>query len=94
MTNHPNRKTRITVDSYGDVTVERDDPFTGERCVTTYFCSGTYVRVRDREGRHPQVCVGLASRGPTLMASRETLPDVIRKELRRAQAVERRELSR
>ena len=39
----------------------------------------------------PQVCERLACSGSTLMASRETLPDVIRREYRRMRAEERAE---
>ena len=90
-------KTTITVDS-NNVTVERDDPFTGERSSTTYFAphapSGQagYVRIRDSAGRYPQVCYRLNSTGNTLMATPETLPAVIRRELRRRNAADRREL--
>lgn len=91
-------KTKITVSSRG-VTVERDDPFTGVRSTTTYFVphiSGGqpgYVRVRDAAGRHPQVCEGLWQSGATLMATVESLPRVIRRELRRRVSAERRELA-
>ena len=91
-------KTKITVDS-NNVTVERYDPFTGERSSTTYFAphssSGQagYVRVRDTAGRFPQVCDRLNSTGNTLRATPETLPAVIRRELRRRNAVDRRELN-
>lgn len=90
-------KTKITVDS-NDVTVDRDDPFSGERTSTTYFAPHTssgsagYVRIRDSAGRFPQVCVGLNSTGHTLMATPETLPAVIRRELRRRNAADQREL--
>ena len=90
-------KTKITVDS-NNVTVERDDPFTGERSSVTYFAPHMsdgkpgYVRIRDAAGRYPQVCDGLNSTGDTLMATPETLPAVIRRELRRHNAADRREL--
>ena len=92
-------KTKLTVSS-NNVTVERDDPFTGERSSTTYFApyisngSAGYVRVRDAAGRYPQVCERLNSTGNTLMATPETLPAVIRRELRRRNAADRRELDR
>ena len=82
-------KTKITVDS-NNVTVERDDPFTGERSRITYFAphmSGGkpgYVRIRDTAGRYPQVCERLNSTGNTLMATPESLPRVIRRELDRS----------
>ena len=90
-------KTTVTVDS-NNVTVARDDPLTGERRITTYFVphmsdgKAGYVRVRDTAGRYPQVCDGLNSTGDTLMATPETLPAVIRRELRRRNAADRREM--
>ena len=92
-------KTKITVES-NNVTVDRDDPFSGERCTTTYFVGNTTngklgsVRIRDGAGRYPQVCERLESTGNTLMATTETLPTVIRRELRRRNAADRRELTR
>jgi len=90
-------KTKITV-VLNDVTVQRDDPFTGERTSRTYFAPHTssgqpgYVRIRDSAGRYPQVCEKLYGGGNTLMATPDTLPSVIRRELRRRVASERREL--
>lgn len=92
-------KTRITLDLH-DVTVERDDPYTGERTSTTYFVPSTlngspgYVRIRDKAGRYPQVCDHLGSRGETLTATPETLLAVIRREHRLRVAAERRDLNR
>lgn len=92
-------RTVITV-SCNNVTVERDNPFSGERESTTYFAphmSGGkpgYVRIRDAAGRYPQVCERLSSTGHTLMATPETLPAVIRRELRRQAAAERVVLGR
>lgn len=91
-------KTKITVNS-NEVTVERDDEFVGRRTTTTYFVphmssgQSAYVRIRDRAGRHPQVCEGLNSTGSTLIATPETLAAVIRRELRRRVAADRRELA-
>jgi len=91
-------KTKITV-VLNDVTVERDDPFTGERISRTYFAPHTlsgeagYVRIRDSAGRYPQVCEKLYGGGNTLMATPDTLPSVIRRELRRRVADEQRELA-
>jgi len=88
-------KTTIVTDR-NNVTVERDDPIFG-RTSTTYFVpvSATgragYVRIRDARGQYPQVCEGLSSTGNTLMATPETLPTVIRRELRRLRNTERRE---
>jgi len=86
-------KTKITVES-NYVTVERDCPYTGDRKSITYTVRSDgalgYVRVYDDAGRYPQVCVGLTDRGETLMATAETLPAVIRQELRRAQRSERK----
>jgi hypothetical protein len=78
-----------------NVTVERDDPYTG-RTSTTYFVPHTmrgaegYVRIRDSAGRYPQVCERLYGGGDTLMATPTTLAAVIRRELRRRVADERR----
>ena len=88
-------RTKIT--SHGNsVTVERDDPVTDKRVVVTYFVPRPegYVRIRDRAGRYPQVCVGLAPTGDALTATPDGLLAVIRRELRRAQAYERREMRR
>ena len=88
-------RTRITLDS-NNVTVARDNPFSGERETTTYFVGRTsdgksgYVRIRDAAGRFPQICEGLAGTGPTLRATPESLPRVIRRELRRQAASEQR----
>lgn len=62
----------------------------GEIKTTTYFVSygerGGYVRIRDAEGRNPQVCDMLWPTGPTLWATTATLADVIRREHRRGRA--------
>ena len=87
-------RTKITVE-YNNVTVERDDPFSGERRIVTYFAphAGGYVRIRDRDGHFPQVCEGLRGTGNTLrVSSAIELPALIRRELRRLIANERREL--
>ena len=90
-------KTKIVVDA-NDVTVTRDDPYSGERISITYFVPhistghAGYVRIRDSAGRYPQVCEKLYGGGNTLMATPETLAIVIRRELRRRVASERREL--
>jgi hypothetical protein len=84
-------KTKITVDG-NEVTVERDD-ISGERTITRYYVpyGGGYVRIRAPFGREArQVCKGLYERGPTLTATVERLPGVIRRELRRRNAIERR----
>ena len=78
-------RTHISSDG-SDVTVTRTCPLTGERDTTTYFVRGLsegYVCIRDAAGRFPQVCERLSSTGPTLRATTETLPAVIRRELRR-----------
>jgi len=87
-------KTKITVDS-NNVTVERDDPITGERETTVYFAphNGGYVRIRDSAQRFPQVCDGLQSTGNALsVSSAVELAAVIRRELRRCVSIERRVL--
>lgn len=95
MTNHPNRsqRTKFIVED-NTVTVDGENPWTGEREVITYFVpwKGGYVRISDKQCRYPQVCVGLANRGPTLTATVETLPDVIRREYRRSKHIYKREL--
>lgn len=89
-------KTKITVDR-NNVTVVRDDVFTGERRTTVYFAPHTsdgsagYVRIRDGGG-YSQVCERLESAGSTLMATPESLPRVIRRELRRRNAADAREM--
>ena len=85
-------KTKITVDG-NEVTVERDDPVSGERTTTCYYVphGGGHVFVRVPFGRETAVaCKALYERGPTLTATVETLPAVIRRELRRRNAIERR----
>jgi hypothetical protein len=84
-------RAKITTDGH-NVTVEMDDELTGERVRTTYFCMGEYVHIRDAAGRYPQVCERLSGSGSTLRATDETLPAVIRRELRRRREAERREL--
>lgn len=86
-------RAKLTIDGH-NVTVERDDELTGERTRTTYFCWGEYVHIKDRAGRYPQVCEHLNSLGSTLRATDETLPAVIRRELRRRREAWRRELAR
>jgi hypothetical protein len=89
-------RTKITA-QFNDVTVERTDLITGERTRTTYFVPHVsdgragYVRIRDTAGRYPQVCERLYGTGNTLMATEATLGAVIRRELRRRVAAERRE---
>lgn len=88
-------KTKITVDRH-TVDVERDDPITGERKTTTYFVrkdsedASGYVCILDPARKYPQVCKSLGSTGSTLRATHETLPDVLRRELRRLVRIERR----
>jgi RNA 3'-terminal phosphate cyclase len=85
-------KTKITVDG-NEVTVERDDPVSGERTTTRYYVphGGGHVHIRVPFGREtPQACAALYERGPALAATVETLPAVIRRELRRRNAIERR----
>ena len=85
-------RAKITV-AGNEVTAERDDPVSGERTTTCYYVphGGGHVRIRAPFGREArQVCNGLYERGPTLTATVETLPAVIRRELRRRNAIERR----
>lgn len=84
-------RAKITVDG-NEVTVERDD-VSGERTTTRYYVphGGGYVHIRAPFGCDPPtVCNGLYRRGTPLTATVETLPAVIRRELRRRNAVERR----
>lgn len=91
-------KTKITINQINrnEVTVERDDPFFGDRITTIYFAphNGGYVRIRDAAGRYPQVCERLCGTGNTLYVdSIDELPALIRREHRRRVAAERREIS-
>jgi hypothetical protein len=84
-------RAKITVDG-NEVTVERDD-ISGERTTTRYYVphGGRYVHIRVPHGREmPTACKALYERGPTLTSTVETLPAVIRRELRRRNALERR----
>ena len=87
-------RAKITVEG-NNVTVERD-ALDGERTRITYFVPHTasnaagYVRIRDSAGQYPQVCERLYGGGDTLMATPDTLASVIRRELRRRVADERR----
>ncbi len=97
MTNHPNRSKRTKISRDGNhVTLECDNPFTGERETTIFFVpwNGGYVRIVDDASQYPQACEGLALRGATLTATPDTLADVIRREHRRSQAAAQRELNR
>lgn len=91
-------RSKITNPQYGYVTLTRDDDETDGPETTTYFVNRSekpsYVRIADDAGRFPQVCELLSNRGNTLMATPETLADVIRTELRRARAAAKRERSR
>jgi hypothetical protein len=84
--------------SGNEVTLTALNPYSGEIETTTYFVPygdrPKYVRIRDKEGRNPQVCEMLALRGSTLMATAATLADVIRKEYRAARAYHRRQEER
>jgi len=70
------------------VTVERDDPISGERTRRTYHVPNGGGYVRDDLGQ--QVCEGLHLRGDTLRSSEEALPAVIRREYRRRIASDRK----
>ena len=69
----------------GHVTLEYTDA-DGARHSRTYSTTGRdgrgYVIDVDGKGGSRQVCERLASTGSTLMASRDTLPEVIRREYR------------
>ncbi len=86
-------RARFTV-SGNSVTLTAEN-WIGDLETTTYFVSsgtkGGYVRIRDKEGRYPQVCDHLHTTGPTLWATVDTLADVIRREYRAARAAEKRQ---
>lgn len=88
-------KTKITVNQNRSVTVERDDVFSGERVERTYFVGATsglgYVHYHTANGGSSQICEGMSGSGNTLMASRESLPAVLRQELRKQNAREKRD---
>lgn len=75
------------------VVVESDDDF-GNRIKTEYYAPlpetrDAYIRINDRR-ENPQVCEGLARRGPTLvLRAGDRLIDVIRREHRAAMAARR-----
>jgi hypothetical protein len=80
------RMTLTTDPVTGRVTIAYTDSMSGERrtrAFTTTRPEGpSYVIEIDQRGQYPQVCERLASTGSTLMAQRETLADVIRREYR------------
>jgi hypothetical protein len=79
-----------------DVVVVEKNPITDEIETTTYFCpvNGGYVRIRDRDGRYPQVCDRLASTGSTLSSpTRDALISVIRREYRAYRRMMAREMA-
>jgi hypothetical protein len=85
-------RAKITVNG-NEVTVERDDPVSGDRTITRYYVpyGGGHVRILVSFGREmPTACKALYERGSPLTATVETLPAVIRRELRRRNAIERR----
>lgn len=87
------KRTKIIVDR-NYVTVQRHDQNSGDRTSTTYFVPATdrggYVRIYDADGRYHQVCEKLCRTGSTLQATPENLAAVIRRELRRRAAAERK----
>ena len=86
-------KTKITVNANRSVTVERDDIYSGERTQRTYFVGAAtglgYVHYYTANGGTFQICEGMCSTGNTLMASRDSLPAVLRRELRKLNAAEK-----
>lgn len=86
-----NMRAKISEISVNRVTVSRIN-IEGEYETTEYFCgmNGGYVRERTPDGRNPQVCDALQSTGNTLSAADGTLATVIRRELRKCLALEKR----
>lgn len=78
-----------------EVVLRYVDALLGEKVVIRFWAppGGGYVRqvTRDRPGAlGDQVCIGLSRRGPTLVvASRDQLLPLIRREWRRLRAAER-----
>ena len=58
---------------------------TSESGTDIYFVAGNpgYVHLLTADGRNPQVCVGLSSRGNTLRSTPAGLRDLVRRERRR-----------
>ena len=70
------------------------DDFSGQSRTRTFFVRNDgeigYVKEVDSAGNYPQVCERLAGLGSTLMATVDSLPDVIRHEYRKMRDSERR----
>lgn len=84
------KRTRIYAKNTNHVVLEMDDKITGERVTYEYFApsNGGYVRLWHPSGKHPQVCHGLANRGPTLTCEAGELLNTIRREYHRAKRLE------
>ena len=75
----------ITQNQQGYVILCYDDPRLEARVRMMFFCpqDGGYVRLWTQDGRHPQACDRLATRGDTLISpSRDALLGIIRREYR------------
>jgi len=88
-------RTKISTNAVtGSVTLDYLDTDRNERrtrTFTTTMTEGTgYVIEVTPDGTYPQVCAKLAHGGYTLMAYRETLADVIRREYRAMRAADKR----
>ena len=87
-------KTKITVNQNRSVTVDRDDYFSGKRTESTYYVvpleEEAFVYLLTNTGAILQVCAGMSALGRPIRASRESLPAVLRRELRKLNAAEKR----
>ena len=85
---------KITTHGTGSLTIEYENEFDIHE-VRTFVVRGRYVyELFGFNGGEQQVCDRLSSRGETLMATDETLTDVIRREYKAMRAAEKREAER
>ena len=88
-------KMQITTDIADNVTLSYDED--GERVTREFTCprGGGYVHEERPNGSIKQVCGELSWSGSTLIAaSRETLPELIRREYRAMRSADKREAAR
>lgn len=90
MTHTPDRRARFIVSDFGrTVTLHQPNGRTRTFCIPHTASGEGYIREGDNMG--PQVCDGLVHLGSTLMATPETLGQIIRREwatYRRSEAYE------